>query len=593
MLLYAGLSLAAGAVGGWAYARSGATGTDVARDLAVGWSFAAAGLVAWWRRPANPTGRLMLAEGVTWFIGNLQGSGVPALFAVGAWFEALNMAVLAHLLLAFPDGRLTTRLARWVVVSGYGLVAVGGLLRAAVFDPAVHPGASYLSCAGCGPNALFTGAPPGVFTAVDLGYRWAGVVITLVCVATLVRRWRASAPARRRVLLPVWISVLVAIAFVFWEALYALPSGGLVGAGAVVLLSDLSQVSVPAAFLAGLLRMRLRRAAVGHLVIQVGADPTPRGLQDAVARVLGDPSLRIGLWTDGTGAGTAPAAGAGAPAGAYTGPDGRPVRVPGPDSGRAATVVEGRGEPLAVLVHDAALREDPGLLAAVAASVRLCLENTRLRAEVTRRAEEARAAHTRLIESADRERRRLERDLHDGAQTRLVFALMALRQVDAGLARGGDGAGLRGTVAEADRTLRKALDDLRGIARGIHPAVLVREGLGAAVTGLAEESAVPVVVSVTPGRFPPLAESTAYFTVCEALSNAAKHARARAVGVTVESAAGRLVVEVTDDGVGGADPGGGSGLRGLADRLAAVGGTLRVDSPAGSGTRIRAELPCA
>ncbi|WP_313896577.1 histidine kinase [Streptomyces sp. GC420] len=579
LTLWAGLSLSAGALGAWAYARTGASTADVVRDLAVGWSFAGAGLVAWWRRPANRTGPLMLAEGLTWFLGNLQGTSVPLLFAVGAWWEALNMAVLAHLLLAFPDGRLGTRFARSVVTAGYGLTAVGGLLRAAVYDPAASGGSTYLTCADCGPNALLVVHDPALFDAVDLGYRWLGALITLACVVALVRRWRVSCPARRRVLLPAWAAVAVAVAFIGWEAAYALAPEfpGRPGAGTVLLLSDLSQVSVPIAFAAGLLRMRLHRAAVGGLVVEVGAHPTPHLLQSAIARVMGDPSLRLGL-------------GAGAP-GTYVDPDGRPLPLPAPDSGRTATAVESRGKPVAVLVHDTALREDPGLVTAVAATVRLCLENTRLGAEIARRTEEARARHSRLLETAERERRRLERDLHDGAQARLVFALMALRRLDAGLSRGADPV-LRGTVAEADRLLRQALSDLRDIAHGIHPAVLEREGLGPAVTSLAEQSAIPVVVAVEPRRLPPLIESTAYFTVCEALSNASKHAGARAVSVMARVTGGRLVVEVTDDGSGGADRAG-SGLRGLTDRVAAVGGTLHVESAAGSGTRIRAELPCA
>ncbi|WP_257155545.1 ATP-binding protein [Streptomyces sp. Ru87] len=577
--VWGAVALAVGLAAAGAYHRAGATGTDLLRDLSVGWAYAAAGLVAWWRRPANRTGPLLLAEGLTWFLGNFQGSGVPLLFALGAWGEALNLAVLAHLLLAFPEGRLGTRLERRVVACGYGLVAVGGLLRTLLYDPSAGVDASYLACRDCGPNALLLHSDPRLFEAVDLAYRWLGALITLVVLAALVRRWRVSSPARRRILLPAGVAVAIAVAFVGWEVLYVLAPGSLATADALLTLpSDLSQVAVPVAFLAGLLRTRLHRAALGNVVVEVGPDPAPERLQEVLSRVLGDPALRLGLARGGGRDG-------------YADVHGRPLRLPPPGSGLATTPVADGDRRSAVLVHDAALGEDPQLIAAVAASVRLCLRNSTLRSQVTVRAEETRAAQARLLEAADAERRRLERDLHDGAQTRLVFALMSLRRLGRGLDDRADPA-LRDTVSEADRALRLAIDDLRDLARGIHPAVLTREGLGAAVTALAEEAALPVVVMAEPGRCPPLVESTAYFVVCEALSNAVKHAGAGAVSVSLRSTGGRLAVEVADDGAGGADPGGGTGLRGLADRVAATGGSLEVVSPPGGGTRIRAELPC-
>lgn len=553
---------------------------DLLRDLAVGWSYAGAGLIAWWRRPANRTGRLILAEGLTWFLGNLQGTAAPLLFALGAWGEALNLAVLAHLLLAFPDGRLPTALDRRVVAGVYGLVAVGGLVRVTLYDPAASGAATYLSCRDCGPNALLLHSDPELFEAVDLVYRWSGALLTVVCLVALVRRWRVSVPARRRILLPAGVAIAIAVAFVGWEVLYLLAPDALGTANAVLTWpSDASQIAVPIAFLAGLLRMRLRRAAVGNLVIEVGADPTPRHLQDVLVRVLGDPSLRLGLPS---------------PPGevsAYVDPDGKPLGLPAPGSGLSTTPVEEQ----VVLVHDAALDEDKELMSAVCGSVRLCLRNTRLRSEVATRSQEARAFHSRLLQAVDDERQRLERDLHDGAQTRLVFALMTLRRLDAGLSSHVPhlSPALRRTVAEADQALRQALDELRDLARGIHPAVLTREGLAPAITALAEQAEIPVLVMVEPGRFAPLTESTAYFAVCEAMSNAAKYSGADVVSVSGRRDGDRLVVEITDDGVGGADEENGTGLRGLADRVTATGGTLRVTSRPDGGTRIRVELPCA
>ncbi|WP_018384385.1 sensor histidine kinase [Wenjunlia vitaminophila] len=575
------MALAVGLCGEWAYANSGASGWSMARDLVVGWAFAVAGLVARWRRPGNPVGSLMLAEGLTWFLGNLQGTREPLLFALGAWGESLNVAVLGHLILAYPTGRLLPGATRWVVVLGYGLVAVGGLARATAFDPAASASATYLDCADCGPNALLLLRDPVAFEVIDTTYRVVGGLVVLVCLGMLVHRWRTSSPVRRRVLLPAWLSTLTGAVLLGAAAVYSLaPSRYTTVEWVLILLSDVGQVAVPVAFLAGLLRMRLRRAAVGNLVIEVGTDPTPGRLQGVLTEVTGDPTLRLGLWSEEDAG--------------YRDTEGRPLRLPPTDSERGATVVDIAGRPTAVLVHDRSLEDDPELLAAVRASVRLGLENTSLRSEVNLRLEQVEAVSSRIVEAADRERRQLERDLHDGAQARLVYALMTLRQLDTRLACGTptDRAGLRLSVAEAERALRTALDELRGLARGIHPAILTREGLGPAINALADQAAVPVVVMVEPGRYPAVVEATAYFAVCEALANTAKHAGAEAVSVSARHSAGRLVVEAVDDGVGGADPAGGTGLRGIADRLAAVGGELRVVSPPGRGTRIRVELPC-
>jgi signal transduction histidine kinase len=204
--------------------------------------------------------------------------------------------------------------------------------------------------------------------------------------------------------------------------------------------------------------------------------------------------------------------------------------------------------------------------------------------------EEVRASRVRIVEAGDAERCKVERNLHDGAQQRLVSLSLSLRLAQARVDDSPDRE-LQTILARASEELQLALSELRELARGIHPTILAREGLDAAVKSLAEQAPIPVEVLCPSQRYPQTIEATAYFMVCEALTNVAKHARASAARVSVEEADGRLMVEVTDDGVGGADPAAGSGLRGLADRLAAFGGQLRVESPPGRGTRIRAELP--
>ncbi|MFJ4717318.1 sensor histidine kinase [Streptomyces sp. NPDC088785] len=567
----AALAAISAAAGTWAYGRSGASASHLVRDLAVGGAYAVAGLVAWRRRPANHTGLLMTAEGITWFFGNLQGSAVPALFSFGAWWEALNMALLLHLVLSFPEGRLTTVLTRRLVQSAYVLVAVGGLIRTLLFDPARNTDATYLDCTDCGPNLIAVPAWNGAFDTFDAAYHAAGWVLSAVAAVAIVQRWRHASAARRRALLPAWLGIGIAVVFLMWDMLfYVVPWFGdsdSLTAQAVYLLSDLSQVAVPFAFLAGLLRMHLQRAEVSGLVIDVGTDPDPARVREALVRVLGDATLRLGLWREERAA--------------YVDGSGREVGADGP--GRTP-VRAADGRPLALLHHDPALADDPELLDSVAAALRLALENVWLRTR-------AKDVASRIVQAADAERGRLERDLHDGAQARLVFALMAVRRVRRGLADHPDAA-LRVAADEAETSLRLALEELRGIAHGIHPAVLTREGLAPALNALAKEAAMPVVVAAEQHRYDALVETTAYFTVCEALSNAAKHAGARAVSVSARREGDRLVVETVDDGVGGVDTTHGTGLRGLADRLAAVDGVLHIDSPAGGGTRIRAELPC-
>ena len=249
---------------------------------------------------------------------------------------------------------------------------------------------------------------------------------------------------------------------------------------------------------------------------------------------------------------------------------------------------------MAALVHDPALADQPGLVSAVAAAAGLALENERLHAQARAHLAETRASRTRIVDAADAERRRVERNLHDGAQQRMLNLMLALGRAKARLRRrartgrhAGAGPGERGAR-------RSRLQELRDLARGIHPAVLSDSGLGPAVRALAQRSSVPV--RVTDGlhdqRFASAVEETAYFIVSEALANVAKHAAASEAVVSIGQMNGDVVVDVTDDGVGGASLLAGAGLRGLQDRVDAYSGRLRIESVAGQGTHITAALPC-
>ncbi|MEO5703552.1 MAG: sensor histidine kinase, partial [Candidatus Limnocylindrales bacterium] len=273
--------------------------------------------------------------------------------------------------------------------------------------------------------------------------------------------------------------------------------------------------------------------------------------------------------------------------------DGRAVLMPDPTStDRAVTLIERGGETIAALVHDAALAEEQTLVRSVAAAARMALDNERLQAEVRAQLEDVRASRARIVTAGDAERRRIERDLHDGAQQRLVTMALALQ-----MARrvGGETPELTSLLDRAGQELESALSELRELARGVHPPLLVEGGLGPAVEALAERAPLPVEVTVDAavGRPAPSIEAAAFFVVSESLANVAKHASANRAWVRITGDRATLRVEIRDDGVGGADARRGSGLVGLGDRVAAVGGRFEVASPPGGGTTITAVLPCA
>jgi signal transduction histidine kinase len=268
---------------------------------------------------------------------------------------------------------------------------------------------------------------------------------------------------------------------------------------------------------------------------------------------------------------------------------GRRVELPHPASGRTWTAVERDGRPVAAIVHDAALDTTSELVQAAASASSLAIDNERLKADLRARLEELRVSRLRIVEATDAARRRIERDLHDGAQQQLVALALELRL-------------LRGRVKEQpelvplvdslSERLASALAELRELARGIHPTILTDQGLAPAIEALANRVPLPIETDVTvEGRLTEPVEAAAYFVVAEALTNVVKYAQASVVDVTIRRENGAVLVDVVDDGVGGVDMGAGSGLRGLQDRLAAVDGELDIESPPGGGTRLHARIP--
>ena len=333
----------------------------------------------------------------------------------------------------------------------------------------------------------------------------------------------------------------------------------------------------PVAFLVGLLNARLARSAVGDLLVELRSEPAPADLRGAFARALGDPSLTLAYWLPQFGS--------------WAEPDGRPVELPKPGSGRATTLIDSDGAHVAALVHDASLDQEPELLDAVSAAAAIALENGRLHSELNARLEELRGSRVRVIEAGQKERERLERNLHDGAQQRLIALSLELGRLEEQMATDPDA---RARINQAKKEVALSLEELRDVALGLHPAVVSGHGLAVALESLAAHAPIPVELTVAlEGRLPDQVEVAAYYVVSESLANIGKHAHATSASVEVTRTNGRLVVEVVDDGVGGADTERGTGLRGLADRVEALAGGLRIWTPRGGGTRVRAEIPCA
>ncbi len=536
----------------------------------IGGAFIGTGLLAWMRRPENRFGSLMVAVGFAYCLSGLVVSTDPWPFMAGALLLPLPYAILVHVLLAFPSGRLGGRAERALVVAVYAIATV---LYWPIF--------LFQNTArqGLPDNPLLVSDEPGlVGTLTDLRF---GLVIVLLALllALLVRRWRGAPTAGRRPLAPVFFSGgLVLTLYAVWAA------AGILGLSAG-LQENLERArvvalaTVPFAFMLGLLGGKVKSAAaVGELVTTLGHETSRRGrLYEALVEALRDPSLELvfpvgerGEWVDG---------------------DGLPAALPDAGSDRVVTPIERDGRTIAAIIHDAALADQRELVAAAGGALALALENERLDAELRANLQELRASRARLVESGDAARRRIERDLHDGAQQQLVAILLGLRLARARVERD---PGQAAEMLDAALTeLETAIGELRELARGIHPAILSDRGLGPALHALAGRLSLPVEVSAElDERPPPGIEAAAYFVAAEALTNVARYAQADHARIEVTRDDGELVLEVSDDGVGGADPANGSGLRGLSDRVAALDGRLEVDSPPAEGTTVRATFPC-
>jgi signal transduction histidine kinase len=545
-------------------------GAETVLALVIGWGFIGAGLYAWARRPQNNFGPLMTATGFLFFVSELAASDTPAVYVVCTLLGNLFLAVVVHMLLAMPSGRLRSRQDRALVWFAY--IFASPLSRSYLFF--AEPRDS--DCDACPANPLLISHQPDLADAIDTAVNVTALALFGVTLAVLWRRWRLAGAAERRAVGPVMLTG-TAVLVLLEIGVFAELSGHATIAELGYYATQIAILPLPYAFLASLARSRLTRGdAVSELVTRLGQTPEHGEMRDALARALGDPSLELAYWLPESEQ--------------YVDAQGRPVELPGPASGRAASPVSLEGKPVAAIIHDPLLLDDPDLVEPVGAAAALTLERERLDAELRARVEELRDSRTRLLAVGLAERRRMERDLHDGAQQRLVSLALDLRLARSALREEPDRA--ERLLEGADGELSRALEELRELARGLHPAVLSDRGLEAAVKTLATRAPLPVEVEARIGEVPEPVELAAFFVVSEALTNVAKYAGADRATVRMGRHDGSVVVEVSDDGVGGADPKQGSGLRGLGDRLSALGGKLEVDSRSGAGTTVRASIPC-
>jgi signal transduction histidine kinase len=539
--------------------------------LLVGWSLIGSGVLAWRVRPDNRLGPVMVFTGFAWFATFLTDAHDPLLFTVGTAVQSFYLAGFAYLILSFPSGRLESGVERVLMWSAVVLVTVVQLATLWFSD------SKAVLCDGCPRNVFLVTRSDALANGIAQLTRVGGVVLALVALALLVGRWRAaSAPQRRNVAPVLWAGGVTFVALAVSVANDVVGDAPLGQVPKQVLF--VAVATFPVALLLVLLQRRLARGAVAGLVVDLGERGIATDLRRALARALGDPSLELVFWFPS--------------AARYVDGDGRPVELPRSDAGRVATVVERDGEPIAALLHDPALNDNAELVDSVCAAAALTLVNERLQVELRARLVELQASRARLVEATEAERRRIERDLHDGTQQRLVSLAMSLGLLDSKLPSDPDAA--KPIARAAREALVVALEELRELSQGIHPAVLTERGLSAALEDLCRRAALPAHLELSIDvRLAAQVETAAYFVVSEALTNAVKHSHASEVRIAVSHSERMLRVEISDDGIGGAAAGGGSGLRGLADRVEALGGRLAVSSPPGRGTTVRAQLPCA
>ena len=532
-------------------------------------SYVGVGLYTWWRRPGSRLGPLLVGNGFLYAATSFNASGASPAYTLGMVIWAVYVVYTAYLLLSYPRGRLESRLER-TFIRAYALstAVLTGLNLA--LSPTFPAAGAFNDCGTrCPVNALAVG-DAGIGTALNSA---ASIVFTIALIGLtmlLFDKTRASRPVPRRAVTPV-AAVFTATVAWFVISLYLLPAYPGT-ASAVVIVNGVLGLAIPMAILLGQVWADLFAAiSLGQIVVRARHRPlTPSAVQEVLADALGDSTVKLALWDGVSG---------------YVDVDGEPVELPVEPQARGVTLLSQDSWPVAALIHDPMLDTDSALVEGLAASSLMMLENARLVAELH-------ASRARIVETAEQERRRLERDLHDGAQQRLMAIRIRLGLVAASL----DDPKLAAQLDAIGTQSEEAIEDLRALAHGIYPPTLRDFGLGSALRTFAMTAPTPAmeVDDEGIGRCSPTVEAAIYFCVTEAVQNATKHAGSHArVTITLGRDERRVHFAVADDGVGIDNPSSadGDGLTSMRDRIAAVSGELEVTSTPGHGTTVRGSVP--
>jgi signal transduction histidine kinase len=531
------------------------------------------GLVWWRRRPNSRFGPLLVALGVCGWGLALQSANAPGLYAFGVAFDLPFIVLNFGLCLAFPQGRLGSTLDR-ILVAVFALAIAQFFVAWYLLAPWVQGGGPLSQCVpACPPNPLQLGSAPALLSVLGEVETWIGLAVTVGVLARVLWRLRTGSRPQRRALAAVAATSLLLLPafFAYHLAADIVEAGdGIIDVLAWILVG--TRVIFPLGFLIALLQAELfATGALRRLLGELSGHPTPERWRDAIADALDDPGLGLGFWDP--------------VARRFRDVRGATLRPPADRETRWWAPIERDGRPIAVMVLDDALHEDPELVAAAAQATLVAVDHGDLEAEL-------RASRARLVEAADEERRRLQRDLHDSAQQRLIALRVQLGLTSELLDDRPEG---RELISALGDQVDAALEELRNIAHGLYPAVLARHGVGEALRSACRRAALPVrVIDRGIQRQAQTVENTMYFCCLEAVQNAAKHAGDGAkVTIVLASGAGEASFLVEDDGAG-FDPDAtqrGGGITNIADRLAALDGTLRLDSVPGAGTRLHGVIP--
>jgi signal transduction histidine kinase len=554
-------------------------GVAMARALSVAIP-CLAGLYAWYWHQSERFGLALLVAGAAEFVTAFAESSDPVLYTVGRVGGWAVEFLVVYLVLVFPSGRLQGGADR-LLVAAMGIAVMVGFLPRLLLAEHLPVPSGWTSCTSdCPANPFYALSAP--VPAADAMLRWLGPgLVVLVTMGVVVRLWGrvlVATPLERRMFTPVLAISIARVALLGAALAVREIDPTAAGLRVVTWLLALAVPALALAFLVGLVRWRLFAA---HAILRL-ANCLPaadgEGLRRAFAEALRDPDVEILFATD---------------AGRWCDARGEVVAEPGPGSGRMLSPVSDGDRVVAAIVHDAALAQDPTLIRAGTAVAGTALGSRRLTAEARTAMREVRRSRARIAATADRERRRIERDLHDGAQQRLVALRIELELAEDLIRR--DPARGASRLQELERHLDEAIDELRALAHGLYPPVLADRGLEVALRDVAARSAIPATVAAHAiGRYPPEVESAVYFCVLEALQNVQKHATgARRVEVRLADAGGELSVAVRDDGTGA--PASrlreGRGIANMRERLASVGGSLETGPAAPTGTVVQGRVP--